>query len=117
MTLREDFFGTTLAERSVFVQELLIALERSSTEDVILDSVTENANDISIAGWALSETSALQYIQTIKAAMKNWGMTLNDTNVEAKIGSIGITGYDFRFKLVPIKAETEIMKNDKGVKP
>jgi hypothetical protein len=117
MSLREDFFGTTLAERSVLVQELLIALERSSTEDVILDSVTENANDISIAGWALSETSALQYIQTIKAAMKNWGMTLNDTNVEMKIGSIGITGYDFRFKLVPIKAETEIMKNDKGVKP
>jgi hypothetical protein len=49
--------------------------------------------------------------------MKNWGMTLNDTNVEAKIGSIGITGYDFTIKLVPIKEETEIMKNDKGVKP
>ncbi len=119
MKLRQEFFGGDLPDRTAFIQEFLMVLERATTEDVMLNNITESAQDFSISGWALSETSALQFIQAVKGSMKSWGLELKETNVESKMGVIGITGYDFRFKLVPAVPSTldaKATEQDKGVK-
>src|SRR3546814_4822620 len=68
---RIDFFSNDLAYRTVLVWTLLEKLAGTTGENVLIDAVEETPNlGFRIAGWALTEHAAKQFIQAFKAAME-----------------------------------------------
>ena len=104
---RMDFFSNDLAYRTVLVWTLLEKLATTAGENVLIDAVEETPNlGFRIAGWALTENDAQQFIQAFKAAMEPWGADVSDPIVRSQAGPLGLLGYDIHFRLVEIKDAT-----------
>ncbi|CAG0955083.1 hypothetical protein MTYP_00412 [Methylophilaceae bacterium] len=105
---RFDFFAIELPARASFIQSLLEDMAATMTEDVVVNVIEETPNyGFRVAGWALSDVAAQQFIQSFKAAMATWGMDIADPIVRAQAGRLGLMGYDMHFRLVQIKDEPE----------
>src|SRR5690606_5327689 len=100
-------FSNDLAYRTVLVWTLLEKLATTAGENVLIDAVEETPNlGFRIAGWALTENDAQQFIQAFKAAMEPWGADVSDPIVRSQAGPLGLLGYDIHFRLVEIKDAT-----------
>ncbi|MDZ4097353.1 MAG: hypothetical protein U1E13_01500 [Methylophilaceae bacterium] len=98
---RFDFFAIELPARNDFVRTLLNELVNNVTEDVVINAVEETPTlGFRIAGWALSETAAQQFIQSFKNAMAPLEMDVTDPLVRSQSGRLGLLGYDLHFRLV-----------------
>lgn len=98
---RFDFFALELPARNELVRTLLNELVNNVTEDVVINAVEETPNQgFRIAGWALSETAAQQFIQSFKNAMAPLEMDVTDPLVRSQSGRLGLLGYDLHFRLV-----------------
>lgn len=106
LVARFDFFAIELPARTAFIQALLNELANNVNDDVVINAIEETPNlGFRIAGWALSETSAQQFIQSYKLAMAPWEMDLVDPIVRAQVGPLGLLGYDIHFRLSSTRVE------------
>lgn len=106
LVTRFDFFAIELPARTAFIQALLNELTNNVNDDVVINAIEETPNlGFRIAGWALSETAAQQFIQSFKLAMAPWETDLVDPIVRAQAGPLGLLGYNIHFRLVSTKAE------------
>lgn len=106
---RFDFFAIELPARNDFVKALLSELVNNVTDDVVINAVEETPNlGFRIAGWALSETAAQQFIQSFKNAMVPLGMDIADPLVRSQAGRLGLLGYDIHFRLVSTRVTETI---------
>ncbi len=107
---RFDFFAIELPARMGFVRTLLNELVNNVTDDVVINAVEETPNlGFRIAGWALSETAAQQFIQSFKTAMAPLEMDVTDPIVRAQSGRLGLLGYDIHFRLVSIRVSEPVV--------
>lgn len=98
---RIDFFSGELPGRTVLIQTILEELAAKTSEDVLIQAVEETPNlGFRVAGWALTENAAQQFIQAFKAAMEPWGADVNDPIVRSQSGPMGLLGYAIHFRLV-----------------
>lgn len=106
---RFDFFAIELPARAEFVRSLLNELVNNVTDDVVINAVEETPNlGFRIAGWALSETAAQQFIQSFKTAMAPLEMDVTDPIVRAQAGRLGLLGYDIHFRLVSTRVNEPV---------
>ncbi len=105
LNARFDFFALELPARMMFVQSLMDELENTVNEDVVINAVEETPSlGFRIAGWALSETAAQQFILAFKTVMLPRGFDVVDPIVRAQGGRLGLIGYDIHFRLAEIKS-------------
>lgn len=117
-TARFDFFAIELPERSKLVQTLLADLSSTVTEDVVIDVLEETPNlGYRVAGWALSETAAQQFIQTFQSTVAALELDVADPLVRAQTGRLGLPGYGFYFRLVSTRPEEAAPAATAAAKP
>lgn len=98
---RIDFFAAELPNRTVLIQTILEELAGKTGEDVLIQTIEETPSlGFRVAGWALTENAAQQFIQAFKAAMEPWGADVNDPIVRSQSGPLGLLGYAIHFRLV-----------------
>jgi hypothetical protein len=120
VTARLDFFGGELPKRTAFLQAFLNSLSSTVTDEVVVNMVEETPSfGIRLAGWAINEKAAQEFIQGFKLAMAPWGVELVDPIVRSQIGRLGLVGYEVQFRLVTqveIAAQTPATDQVKATK-
>jgi hypothetical protein len=109
------FYTEELPKRNAIVRGLLGTLQQTTPDDVIIVSIDElgkratffpdpkaklalqpktvEVENFNITAWALTEASAQSFIQDMKHAVKQLGLTVLDPVVKEGAGPIGLDGY------------------------
>lgn len=123
---RFTFFGEELPERAALVQTILGILQESVSEHIIVNSIDEydrrspfksnsqnnyqrnnpklkvEIENFNLQAWALSETAAQQFIQTLKKSAEPWGLKILDSNVTGQLGPLNLKGFMVKLRIVKL---------------
>lgn len=119
---RFTFFGEELPERAALVQAILGILQSSVSDDIIINSIDEygkrvpfmpssasqkkdkrvEVENFNLKAWALSETAAQQFIQTLKRSAAPWGLEILDSNVIGRPGPLNLEGFMVTLRIVKL---------------
>jgi hypothetical protein len=133
--LRFTFFGEELPERASLVQTILGILQESISENIIVNSIDEtkrraafrtliqniNKNkrveveNFNLKAWALTETAAQQFIQTLKKLASPWGLEILDSNVVGQLGPMNLQGFMVTLRIVKL-ADAKALLNKASLK-
>jgi hypothetical protein len=133
--LRFTFFGEELPDRASLVQTILGILQESISENIIVNSIDEtkrqtafrplspqiNKNkrveveNFNLQAWALTETAAQQFIQTLKKFSSPWGLEILDSNVVGQLGPKNLQGFMVTLRIVKL-ADAKTLLNKAPLK-
>lgn len=119
---RFTFFGEELPERASLVQAVLGILQASVNDDIIVNSIDEygkrvpfmpssasqkkdtrvEVENFNLKAWALSETAAQQFIQTLKKSAASWDLEIRDSNVIGRPGPLELQGFMVTLRIVKL---------------
>lgn len=127
-----DFYGHDIPERVSLVQSLLGILQRTVTDEVVINSIDElgkrasfkqvinstlsqdsrvEIENFNIDAWALSETAAQSFLQSLAEAIQPWGLEIRDPKVLSRQGPLNLEGFGIGFRIVKLATpETAIDK-------
>jgi len=131
---RLAFFGEDVPNRVALVQAILGILQTAVSDDVVITKIDElgkratvmptlplmpkdsrvEVENFNLAAWALSETSAQSFIQTMKEAVAPWGLEVRDSRVFSRAGPMSLDGFAVSMRLVKlVSAETIKQQQEK----
>ena len=85
-----------LVDRQQLIPGLLNSLQKSITDEVVIDQVSQKPqqeNHFYISGWALSDTAAQLFVNNLGRDMKPWKIRVQDSRVQSKQVRMGLRGY------------------------
>ncbi|MEQ1638611.1 MAG: hypothetical protein ABL903_18255 [Methylococcales bacterium] len=87
-----------LPKRNQTVVSFLNELNKSVSDDVVIDGVTENLNyGFIVDAWSLNESSAQGFVKNFQLAVHPLGFKLKDITVATQTGRLGLLGYSINF--------------------
>jgi hypothetical protein len=105
-----------LPKRNQTVNSFLSELNRTVSEDVVIDRITEDAVlGFSISAWSISEQSAQEFVKNLQLAIHPLGYKLKDITVTAQTGRLGLLGSAINFNATTLS--DEVWKNIKQNNP
>ncbi len=127
---RFTFFGEELPERASLVQVILGVLQESVSDDIIVNSIDEydrrtafmpsrlnqkkdkrvEIESFNLQAWALTETAAQQFIQTLKKSAEPWQLEILDSNVAGRTGPLNLEGFTVTLRIVKL-VDAESLSN------
>ena len=115
---RADFYTNELPRRAAMVRSLLESLERTTSDQVVLDQVAEEPKrGVVVSAWALSDTAAQQFALALKHQLESLGLAMVEMRVTEKNGRLSLPGYGVTFRIVDkAVAATLASTLPKGVK-
>ena len=126
------FFGEELPERAALVQIILGILQESVSENIIINSIDEQVrrstflpvstkpnknkqveiDSFNLQAWALTETSAQQFIQTLEKASQPWGLKVLDSNVVGRAGPLNLDGFVVTLRIVKLVSADSLLNRE-----
>jgi len=96
------FYQDMLPLRSDFVKSFLGILGSAVTEQVVLDSVTEEGSgSLVIVAWSTEEEAAQSFGQRLTEQVARWQMRVVDLKTTVARGRLGLDGYKVNLKVIP----------------
>jgi hypothetical protein len=126
------FFGEDLPERAALVQIILGILQESVSENIIINSIDEQVrrsaflpvstkpnknkqveiDSFNLKAWALTETSAQQFIQTLEKASQPWGLKVLNSNVVGRAGPLNLDGFVVTLRIVKLVSADSLLNRE-----
>jgi len=126
------FFGEELPERAALVQIILGILQESVSENIIINSIDEQVrrsaflpvstklnknkqvevDSFNLQAWALTETSAQQFIQTLEKASQPWGLKVLNSNVVGRAGPLNLDGFVVTLRIVKLVSADSLLNRE-----
>lgn len=101
-----------LPKRNQSLVDILRAFELSVSDDVVVDSLTENPKlGFAINAWSLSEASAQEFAKRFQVNVHHLGYHLKDSTVSEQVGRLGLLGYAIKFKVTTLSDEDWVAAN------
>lgn len=99
-----------LLYRQQSIPGILEALARSTSDEVIIDSIieTEKQGGLRVHCWALTDTGAELFLNKLNKAVTKWGLRVEGAQVAADRGRLGLDGYGITLWLIAREAEGEV---------
>ena len=92
-----------LIRRRKDVPRLLEAVVNSINDEVVIDSINESADAVgnfTIAGWALTDTSAQLFTNRLDRTLESLELTVTDQRLRRAVGRFGLDGYSIDLRLI-----------------
>ncbi len=103
---RKVFLTNELPHTGKLLAALLEAVARAVTKEVVIDRmVAEEGDEVEMGGWALSERAVQQFSRRLASVITADNLEVADVSVRSTPGRLGMRGYAFDLKLVPLKQE------------
>lgn len=100
-----DLIENKVMARGRLAPKLLKAIADSVDNSVMLDSIIEprakSKNSFNIKAWALDNTSASTFSETLQQSIQRLGYRVADPDIRAGIGRYGLRGYTIDLWIVP----------------
>lgn len=105
-----------LPKRNQTINNFLNELNRTVSEDVVIDSIAEDTiMGFSIGAWAINEKSAQEFAKNLQIAIHPLGYKLKDITVTEQTGRLGLLGSAINFNATALSDEA--WKNAKLINP
>jgi len=106
---RNRFLTNELPHTGKLLTVLLDAVARAVTKEVVIDRMeSEEGDEVEMGGWALSERAVQQFSRRLATVIGADDLQVSDVSVRSTPGRLGMRGYAFDLRLVPVKQETGI---------
>lgn len=93
-----NLLSVDLPKRNQTVISFLNELNRSVSEDVVIDRISEDPIvGFTVSAWSLNEKSAQEFVKTYQVAVHPLGYKLKDITVVGQTGRLGLMGYAVSF--------------------
>lgn len=103
LTSNVALLSNDLPKRNQDVLDLLKSLEKTVTEDMVIDRVLEDTVlGFDIKGWSISEQSAQEFVRRLQIAVHPMGYRLKDVTVNQQTGRLGMLGYIVTLKVTAL---------------
>ncbi len=127
---RLKFFSEDIPDRVALVQAVLGVLPTAASDEILITNIDELGKRVSvmpalptrvkdnrvevenfnIAAWALTESAAQTFIQSMKEALEPWGLEVRDSKVFSRPGPMKIDGFAVSMRLVKLVSADSIKK-------
>lgn len=95
-----------LPKRNQTIGSFLIELNRTVSDDVVIDRVEENTIlGFSINAWSINDKSAQEFVKNFQVAVHPLGYRLKDITVTEQIGRLGLLGSAINFNATTLNEE------------
>ncbi|GIW79817.1 MAG: hypothetical protein KatS3mg105_1624 [Gemmatales bacterium] len=89
-----------LARRTQFVSDVLQALGRATTDEVVINNIKDSGNDeLHIQAWSLSEAAGQQFAERFADRLQPWHLVITDVQIRSQRGRLGLEGFGIDLKL------------------
>jgi len=96
-----------LPERNDRLIQLMNELQTVITDDLVVDSITEDTLlGFNFSAWALSEEAAQSFIKNFQLAIHPMGYRVKNVTVNQNTGRLGLIGYSLRFFITDLSDQT-----------
>jgi len=96
--LAVNLLSVDLPKRNEIVTALLNDLNRSVSDDVVIDRLLEDPIDgFTVHAWSINEKSAQEFVKTFQVAVDPIGYKIKDVTVTGQPGRLGLLGYAVHF--------------------
>lgn len=96
--LAVNLLSVDLPKRNEIVTALLNDLNRSVSDDVVIDRLLEDPIDgFTVHAWSINEKSAQEFVKTFQVAVDPIGYKIKDVTVTGQPGRLGLLGYAIHF--------------------
>ncbi|MDZ4212983.1 MAG: hypothetical protein U1C59_14840 [Methylotenera sp.] len=93
-----NLLSADLPKRNQTVISFLSALDRSISDDVVIDRIAEDPiYGFTINAWSLNDKSAQEFVKTLQVAVHPLGYKLKDVTVSSQTGRLGLMGSSVSF--------------------
>ncbi len=93
-----ELLANDLPKRNQTVYEFLNQIDRTISEDVVIDRISEDTIlGFTVSAWAISESSAQEFVRHLQVALHPMGFKLKDITVTSQTGRLGLMGYAIQF--------------------
>ncbi|HAJ70694.1 MAG TPA: hypothetical protein DCO68_01295 [Methylophilaceae bacterium] len=101
-----DLLSIQLPNRNQSLTNLLNELNRTVSEDVVIDKIAEDTIlGFSMNAWSINEKSAQEFIKSLQIAIHPLGYKLKDITVTEQTGRLGLLGYAVNFNMTSLNDE------------
>lgn len=101
-----ELLSIDLPKRNQTLTNLLNELNRTVSEDVVIDKVAEDTIfGFSIYAWSINEKSAQEFVKSLQIAIHPLGYKLKDITVTEQTGRLGLLGYAINFNMTTLNDE------------
>lgn len=95
-----------LPKRNQTLVDILRAFEDSVSDEVVVDSMTEDTRlGFSLQAWALNEAAAQEFAKRFQVNIHNVDYRIKDSTVSEQTGRLGLLGYAIKFKATTLSDE------------
>jgi len=93
-----NLLSVDLPKRNQIITSFLNELNRSVSDDVVIDRILEDAiYGFTVNAWSINEKSAQEFVKTFQVAVYPLGYKLKDVTVTGQTGRLGLLGYAVNF--------------------
>lgn len=85
-----------LLDRQRLTLNLLQTLQRSTTDEVVIESLVQQVSDsrqFYLNGWAISNTAAQLLVNNLGRDLKGWDFVVQDSRIQSGTSHLGVSGY------------------------
>lgn len=108
------FYRDELGGRGAFIATLLDQTPAVIGPEVVLDSLSEDKwFELSVNGWAVSQSAAYRFAKDAGQALSRWGFEVRDIHVKTQSGRSGLLGYALQFRLVRVQPAENATNKEK----
>ncbi len=101
-----------LPKRNQTLVDMLHAFETSVSDDVVVDSITEDTRlGFTVNAWALNEAAAQEFAKRFQVNVHGLEYRLKDSTVSEQTGRLGLLGYAIKFKATRLNDEEWLAAN------
>ncbi len=95
-----------LPKRNQTLVDMLHAFETSVSDEVVVDSMTEDTRlGFTVNAWALNEAAAQEFAKRFQVNVHGLEYRLKDSTVSEQTGRLGLLGYAIKFKATRLNDE------------
>lgn len=126
-----EFYSNDIPERVALVQSILSVLQKSVTDEVIINSIDElgkrasfkavtpllpqadkriEVENFNLNAWAISEAAAQRFIQDIKQMLEHWDLEVRDPQVVSRNGPLNMSGFAVALRIVKLAPTSSVEK-------
>lgn len=107
-----------LPARNERLSEVLSALEKTVTEDVVIEKISEDTIlGFKISAWSLSEQAAQEFVKFFQIETHAMGYQVKDMTVTEETGRLGLIGYALNFSMTRLNDKDWLIRKQLGNRP
>ncbi|MGJ8619822.1 MAG: hypothetical protein ACSHWN_05775 [Methylophilaceae bacterium] len=107
-----------LPARNERLSEVLNALEKTVTEDVVIEKISEDTIlGFKISAWSLSEQAAQEFVKFFQIETHAMGYQVKDMTVTEETGRLGLIGYALNFSMTRLNDKDWLIRKQLGNRP